>query len=108
VRLVLDEKLPPVAVQVTPALSLVVAVTGRPWVTVRPARFGETETAMPEALVIVSVTFIDFVCAELLESATWKVRGVLATTVVGVPTIAPLAAVSDKPAGKVPLVSDQR
>lgn len=55
VKLVVNEKFPPVAVQFTPAPSFVVAVTGRPCVTVRPARFGEIETVIePEMTVIVA------------------------------------------------------
>jgi hypothetical protein len=55
VKLVLGKKPPPVAVQFTPAPSFVVAVTARPCVTVRPARFGEIETVIePEMTVIVA------------------------------------------------------
>ena len=46
VRLVNDEKLPPVALQLTPALSFVVAVTCGACVLVRPARFGLTLTVI--------------------------------------------------------------
>jgi len=99
----LELKLPPVAVQVTPA-PLVVAVTGRVCATVRAARFGETETVIaPEAL-IVRVRFTD--CLLLTESVTWKVSGVFETVCVGVPVIAPVEVFSDKPVGKVPLVRD--
>ena len=55
VKLVVDEKCPPVAVQFTPTPSFVVAVTERSCVTVRPVRFGETETVIePEMRVIVA------------------------------------------------------
>ena len=107
VRLVIGAKLPPVAVQVTPALSLVVAVTESVWLRVTPARFGETDTVILEELAIVNVKFADRVSAGLLESVTWKVRAVLESATVGVPVIAPVLALSDRPVGKVPLVSDQ-
>ena len=45
--------------------------------------------------------------AGLLESVTMKVRGVLATAAEGVPVMAPVEAFRVKPAGRVPLVSDQ-
>ena len=45
--------------------------------------------------------------AGLLESVTIKVSGVLATAAEGVPVIAPVEAFRVKPAGRVPLVSDQ-
>ena len=45
--------------------------------------------------------------AGLPESVTLKVSGVLATAAEGVPVIAPVEAFMVKPAGSVPLVSDQ-
>ena len=56
---------------------------------------------------IVSVRLAVCVRAGLLESVTLKVSGVLVTDVVGVPVIAPVEALRVKPAGRVPLVSDQ-
>jgi hypothetical protein len=56
---------------------------------------------------IVSVRFAVCVRTGLLESATLKVRGVLATEAVGVPVIAPVEAFRVKPAGSEPLVNDQ-
>ena len=70
VKLVVDEKLPPVAVHVTPALSFVVAITESAWLTVSPARFGETDTVMLAELAIVKVKFADRVIVGLLESVT--------------------------------------
>lgn len=97
----LELKLPPVAVQVT-AGPLVVAVTDRVCATVRATRLGETETAIgPEAL-MVRLRFTDWLL--LTESVTWKVSGAFVTGWVGVPVIAPVVAVSDKPVGKLPLV----
>ncbi len=55
----------------------------------------------------VSVKLTDRVRAGLLESVTLKVSGVLVTGAVGVPVMAPVAAFRVKPAGTVPLVSDQ-
>jgi hypothetical protein len=45
--------------------------------------------------------------AGLPESVTLKVSGVLATAAHGVPVIAPVEAFRVKPAGSVPIVSDQ-
>ena len=56
---------------------------------------------------MVSVSVADALCAGLLESVAMKVSEVLATAVVGVPAMAPVAPFSDSPAGNVPLVSDQ-
>jgi hypothetical protein len=92
--------------QVTPALSFVVAVSvDSVSITVSAARWGEIETVIPEAL-IVSVRFTDCVRTGLLESVTWNVSGVLVAVAVGVPVMAPLDAFSDRPVGSVPLVSD--
>ena len=73
----------------------------------RPARFGETDTAILEELASVNVKFADRVSTAVLESFTWKLRGVLETATVGVPVIAPVLTLSHKPVGKVPLLSDQ-
>jgi hypothetical protein len=56
---------------------------------------------------IVSVRFAVCVRAGLLESATLKVSGVLATDAEGVPVMAPVETFRVKPAGREPLVSDQ-
>jgi hypothetical protein len=56
VRLVPEAKLPLLAVQVTPALSFVVAVTERLCVIVRPARFGLMVTVIGAAVVTVKLT----------------------------------------------------
>jgi hypothetical protein len=45
--------------------------------------------------------------AGLLESATLKVSGVLATNAEGVPLMAPIEAFRVRPAGREPLISDQ-
>ena len=60
-----------------------------------------------EAGEIVSVRLAVCVRAGLLESVTLKVRGVLVTAAEGVPVMAPVEAFRAKPAGRVPLVSDQ-
>ena len=56
---------------------------------------------------IVRVRLTVFVNAGLLESVTLKVSGVPFTAAVGVPVIEPVEAFRLKPAGSVPLVSDQ-
>ena len=48
-----------------------------------------------------------FANAGLLESVIWNVRGVLETKTVGVPVMAPVEALRESPAGRVPLASDQ-
>src|SRR5580693_6481555 len=104
--LVGELKVPPagLAVQVTPEKSLVVAVSDRCWVRVTPACVGVTDTEMPEGLMVsFSVTLL--VCALLLESVTMKVSGIALALVLGVPLIAPLAALSVRPVGSVPAVS---
>jgi hypothetical protein len=58
----------------------------------------------PEAMV--SVTDATAFCAGLAESLTVKVSGAPDTAAVGVPVMAPVAALSDSPAGNVPPVSD--
>ncbi len=68
---------------------------------------GETLTEIGGGFdVTVSVRLTLPVSAGLLESVTLKVSGVLVTAAVGVPVIAPVDP-KDKPAGSVPLVSDQ-
>jgi len=59
------------------------------------------------AVAIVRFTTFVVVNAGLLESVTIKLSGVLFTATVGVPVIVPFAALKFKPAGRVPLVSDQ-
>src|ERR1700726_3408657 len=97
VKLLADETLPPVAVQFTPARSLVVAVTESPWVMVSPPRAGDMLTVMVAGL-MASVRLAAAV--SVLESATLKVELKLPVTV-GVPVIAPVEAFSDKPPGRV-------
>ena len=46
------------------------------------------------------------VAAALLLSFTWTVKAALFTAVFGVPVIAPLAVLNDKPAGSDPEVTD--
>ena len=55
----------------------------------------------------VKVRFAVFVCGVLEESCTWKVSGVLLAVAVGVPVIAPVPPFRERPAGSVPLLSDQ-
>ncbi len=57
--------------------------------------------------VMVRVRLADCVSLVLLESVTLNVSGALLTATVGVPVIAPVLALRDSPAGKVPLVNDQ-
>jgi len=56
---------------------------------------------------MVSAKLIDFVYTGRLESLTVKVSGVALAVAVGVPVIAPVAAFSERPAGNVPLETDQ-
>ena len=56
---------------------------------------------------MVSARFVVCVSAGLLESATLKVRGALATDAEGMPLMAPVEAFRVKPAGRDPLVNDQ-
>ena len=108
VELVVGLNEPPVGLilQVTPAVSLVVAASERVCVTVRLARLGEMETVILEEL-MVKVKDEDCVLTGLLESATLKVSGELETDCVGVPVIAPVEIFKDNPAGRVPLLMDQ-
>ena len=59
------------------------------------------------AFVVVSVSVVVALCAGFCESVTLKVKAAPDTAAVGVPVMAPVAAFSDSPAGKVPLVTDQ-
>jgi hypothetical protein len=56
---------------------------------------------------MVRVRLTDLFWAGLLESVTVNVRAVALAVAVGVPLIAPVAAFKVRPAGRVPLVSDQ-
>ena len=60
---------------------------------------------MPEE--IVSVRFTDLFCAGLLESVSSMASAVALTKTVGVPVIAPVETFKERPAGRVPPVSDQ-
>ena len=55
---------------------------------------------------VVSVSDAVALCAGLPESVTLKVSDAPDTGAVGVPVMAPVAVFSDRPAGKLPLVSD--
>jgi hypothetical protein len=59
------------------------------------------------AAAIVSESETDLLWTGLLESLTLKVSGVALTAAVGVPLMAPVPALSESPAGNVPLVNDQ-
>ena len=96
----------PLADQLTPLGSFVVAVTGKASVIARAARFGETETVMPVAT-MVRLRLTVLFCAGVPESVTWKVSAVALTAALGVPVIAPVEPFSVRPPGRVPLVSDQ-
>lgn len=56
---------------------------------------------------MVSVKLTDALCAGLLESVTLKVSGVAVAAPVGVPVIAPVLWLMDRPAGSVPAVRVQ-
>ncbi len=56
---------------------------------------------------MVSVRWIDWVCAGLPESVTEKVSGLALAAADGVPVIAPVAGFRLMPAGSVPEVRDQ-
>jgi hypothetical protein len=56
---------------------------------------------------IVSVRFTVRLSMGLLVSVTLKVRGVPPIACVGIPEMAPVAALSERPAGSVPLASAQ-
>ena len=56
---------------------------------------------------MVKVRLTVLVCWGLLESFTWNARGVLVTLTVGVPVIAPVEALSERPVGRVPLAKLQ-
>jgi hypothetical protein len=55
---------------------------------------------------VASASNTDCVCTGWPESATVKPNCTFRATTVGVPLIAPVAASNDKPAGKVPVVTD--
>ena len=57
--------------------------------------------------VTVSVSVTLALCAGVLESVALKVSELAEAAAVGVPVMAPVAAFSDSPAGKVPAVSAQ-
>ena len=57
--------------------------------------------------VTVSASVTLTLCAGALESVTLKVSEVAEAVALGVPVMAPVAALSDSPAGKVPTVSAQ-
>ena len=109
-----EEKLPqelplqpdPEAVQFNPALSLVDGVTDNDWPITTPARFGATETVIPDGA-IVRATFTDLLCAGLPESVTEKVSEAALALAVGVPPIMPLVLFRDRPEGSDPLVKAQ-
>ena len=56
---------------------------------------------------IVSLRLTLFVEAGVLESFTMNVSGVAVAGAVGMPVMAPVDALNDRPAGSAPLVSDQ-
>jgi len=62
---------------------------------------------IPSPAKTVSVRFAVLLCGGVKESATLNVSGVAFTAAVGVPVIAPVAALSVKPAGSVPAATDQ-
>jgi hypothetical protein len=95
---------PPVAVQFTPAGSVVVAVTVRFCDTVNPARFGVTVTVKaPAAIVSVRFTVLE-TGVGVLESVTLNVSALAVTVAVGRPLIAPVVASSVKPSSE-PIVN---
>lgn len=59
------------------------------------------------AVSMVKVRFAVMFCLGLPESCTPNVSGVLFTDAVGVPVMAPVAALRESPAGSVPLAKDQ-
>ena len=70
--------------------------------------FGSVEVVMTNAAgEMVSAKLAVWVRTGLLESVTLNVSGVALAVAVGVPVMAPVAALSVKPAGNVPLLSDQ-
>ena len=101
-------QLEPLTVQFTAPPSLVVGVRDSVCVTVNPALCRVTATeADVEDEAIVKVRLTDRLCAGMLESFAVKVSGTLLAVTVGVPEIAPVVALNERPAGSVPLVSDQ-
>ena len=61
----------------------------------------------PGGAAIVSVRLALFVEAGELESFTKNVSGIAVAAAVGVPLMTPVDALSNRPAGSAPLVSDQ-
>lgn len=115
VKLVVEEKVPqpdpeqlePVADQFTPELSLVVAVIDSVWLMVMPTFCRETETVVVPEAFTVRLHVADLVCGVELESVTLKASDVPLAVAVGVPLMTPVEVFSVRPAGRVPLVSDQ-
>jgi hypothetical protein len=98
---------PPVGatLQVTPALSFVLAVSVSACVIARPARPGAAEIVMSAGLTF-NLRLTLRVCAVLPESLTVAVSGVPAAVAAGVPEITPPAALSARPAGSAPAVAN--
>jgi hypothetical protein len=77
-------KLPPVADQLTPVESLVVAVTEKVWATARAARLGEIVMLMPavaEVTVIVALAFLLLLLTDVAVRVTTAGEGTLAGAV---------------------------
>ena len=85
----------------TPAVSVVVGVSERVWLTVMPVCSGETDTVMG-AEFTVRARATDMLCGEDSESVTWKVSDVAVAVTVGEPLITPVAGASVSPVGSVP------
>src|SRR5215468_2171285 len=92
--------------QLTPARSLLVTVSASVCWSVSAARRGATLTVMLAGLMVRGRVAL-LLCAGLPESLTVKVSAVPAAVAVGVPAIAPVAADSVRPAGRVPLLTAQ-
>lgn len=90
--------------QVTPVVSLVVAVSSSCCPTVRPAWRGETVIEILPAL-MVSGRVTDALSGLPLESVTRKVSERWLAVADGVPEMAPVEAASDRPDGSDPPVS---
>jgi hypothetical protein len=91
--------------QLTPALSLVVAVRVSLWPASRPARRGEIAMEIVPAL-MVKESVAEAVCARALESVTRTPRERPLAAEAGFPVIAPVDALRESPGGRVPLVRD--
>ena len=96
----------PLAVQVTPAASSVVAVRATLSVVVRAARLGETATLRVAAETVI-VRLIDLLWAGVPESVTVKVTWLEPAGSPGVPLTVPDAAFRVSPGGRAPLVMVQ-